>query len=122
MSAYSKNFVNLVRTNDSSDYATSVVSTSVKYYCKCIIVAKLCSKRRDSDHIKNLGRYLCMCSVSHFTFLYLQVHRGSFSSFNHARMFSDFSIRLRLPTVSIPQKTISSPNENACDAVAQIKS
>ena len=39
---------------------------------------------------------------------------GSWFTFNHARIFSDLSIRLRLPTVSILQ-TENNLSTNACD-------
>ena len=38
----------------------------------------------------------------------------SWCTFNHARIFSDLLIRLRLPTVSIPQ-TENNLSTNACD-------
>jgi len=42
-------------------------------------------------------------------------------TFNHAHVFSDFSIQLRLPTVSIPQ-TENNLSTNSSDAGAQSKS
>ena len=72
---------------------------------------------RVGDFPGSLGRWVTKCDPVPC----LMSTSESWFTFNHARICSDLSIRLRLLTVSIPQ-TVNNLSTNACDDGAETKS